>query len=764
MSLSRTWNVEHLSCAACASGLEATLANLDGVKHASVNFIAKTITVESDGPVDDTFWQKIISTAKAAEPALTLHQQQQGITKMVYRFGGIDCPSCALTIEEALANIESVTLAHVDYAAKRITIETGESQSPTFFQEAIAVAQQIEPSLTIEPWKAQKERSAFLHARLYRLIISLLLLLSSFLFEQPALVLLSYAVAGYDVLFNALRNILRGKFFDEYFLMSIATVGALLIGERTEAAAVMLFYLIGEYFQESAVIQSRRSLLSALDLQVEKSRLINGDTVTVVDSERVEVGSHIRVLAGEKIPLDGTIVEGSSELDMRSLTGESLPQYKSVGDTVLSSSLNLSGTLEIRTTAAFADSTATKILHLVQESAAKKAQSERFISTFARYYTPVVVFLALALALIPSLITGAWSTWVYRALVFLVVSCPCAIVLSVPLSYFAGIGKSAQKGVVVKGGNYLEALSKVDTVVFDKTGTLTSGTFTIADFQISANATYDEATLIGLSASVERLSTHPLARAFDDLEAPYTVTESAELAGRGMQAIVDSKAVYLGNAALFAEAAISLDEHIGQRATMHLGVDGIHQGSFTLVDEPKAEAKESLERLQRLGVKHLVMISGDSAYNAERVATELGIEKVYASLLPDEKQTEVLALAEHSSSLVYVGDGINDAPSLAAAKVGISMGKEASDLAIESADVAILSEDLRRIPDLVAIAQKTSRIVKQNIGFALTVKALALLFGALGIATMWVAVIADTGVTFIAVLNALRILIKRPAR
>ena len=544
--------------------------------------------------------------------------------------------------------------------------------------------------------------------------------------------------------------------------MTVATVGALFIGSAAKPRG-------------DALLPHRRVLpaerrhpkppfgAAALALKVEETRLVDGDAVTLVKSEQVPVGSLIRVLAGEKVPLDGIIERGVGELDMQSLTGESLPQYKGPGDEVLSSSLNLSSTLDIRTTRAFEDSTATKILHLVEESSAKKAESERFITTFARYYTPAVVALALALAIIPSLITGAWQTWIYRALVFLVVSCPCALVISVPLSYFAGIGKSAKSGVIVRG-QLLETLRSLDAVVFDKTGTLTSGRFVIDSTAVDPASSYDEATLTALAASLEQMSRHPLSEAFASIHTSLAASDVTEIAGKGMVGTVDGKRIAAGNAALFAELDIAISPTLGAGGTILLAVDGVHAAAFTLLDEAKGEAKEVLATLKEQGVRHLVMISGDNEQNARRVASAVGIDEVHASLLPHEKQEEVLRLSQQYPNLAFVGDGINDAPSLAVAKVGISVGSGASDLAIESADVVILSEDLTRVATLVEVARKTGKIVRQNITFALVVKALALLFGALGYASMWVAVIADTGVTIVAVLNALRILLMRPAR
>ncbi len=764
MTKTRSWSVENLDCASCANELEHALSRHAGVASATMNYLGKTLTVESANAEAEAFWLGVEAAARRAEPTIMLTTKEQDKSERTYSFSGLDCPSCALEIETLLSKSADVASAHVNYGAKTIRIRSVEAQGDEFFDRLIEQAQAVEPTLRVSAYAKADTRSPFLQVRLVRIVAALLFFASAFFFDQPLLFIASYVIAGYDVIYKALRNLFGGKLFDEYFLMSVATLGALLIGERSEASAVMLFYLIGEYFQESAVIQSRRSVLAALALKVDEARLIDGETTRLVQSEQVAPGSVIRVLAGEKIPLDGIIVRGVSELDMKSLTGESLPQYKGPNDEVFSSSLNLSGTLDIRTTKAFEDSTATKILHLVEESTAKKAQSERFITTFARYYTPVVVAMALTLALVGGLVTGLWQTWVYRALVFLVVSCPCALVISVPLSYFAGIGVSARGGIIVKGGNYLETLRRLDAVVFDKTGTLTSGSFSIGSSLIDDTSAYDEAYLSALIASLERMSTHPLAKAFATLQAPYHASDVTEIAGKGLVGTVDGHRLAAGNAALFAQEEIEISDRIALGATIMLAVDKVHLASFILVDEPRPQAKALIDTLRAQGTSHLVMISGDSEENATAVATQLGLDEVHAALLPHQKQEEVLRLATQWPNLAFIGDGINDAPSLAASKVGISLGSGASDLAIESADVVILSEDLSQVSALISIARKTGQIVRQNIALALSVKAFALLFGALGLASMWIAVIADTGVTILAVLNALRVLLMRPSR
>nr|WP_319474713.1 heavy metal translocating P-type ATPase [uncultured Sphaerochaeta sp.] len=682
--------------------------------------------------------------------------------KCIWNVQNLDCAACAATIEENLNKVEGVKRARVDYAKKQIHVQSKDDRDDAFFQSLIAEAKRVEPALKVSN-QPYKEKHTSLRM-IIRIILSALFFALAFFFDIPWLFLPSYLIAGYSVLIKAGTNLLHGKVFDENFLMSIATLGALAIRETGEASAVMLLYLVGEFFQDRAVQKSRNAVMGVLDLRADEARIISEGQPEMVSSESVPVGSIIRVLAGEKIPLDGTIIRGFSTLNMQSLTGESLPQNAEEGKTVLSGSVNLSGVIDIQTTRAYEDSTATKILRLVEESSSRKAHSEQFITTFARYYTPFVVFFALALAIIPSLITGAWDTWIYRSLVFLVVSCPCALVISVPLSYFAGIGKSASNGILVKGGNYLEALSTIDTMIFDKTGTLTHGSFSLEKMISTGKSDLDESYLENLAASLERQSNHPLARAFDTLEAPFEASNIQEIAGKGISALIEGKQVTAGNAALFAYKSIPLSLDNEEEGTIHLAVDDIHAASFILKDTLRADAKQLIQTLRNLGLRHLLMLSGDKEQHAKAIATELGLDGYHAGLLPDQKQEHLAELEKTNPHLAYVGDGMNDAPSLAASRVGIAMGSKASDAAIESADIVILSEELSKLEKLVRISKKTSRIVKQNIAFALGIKAVVLVLGALGYASMALAVFADTGVTIIAVFNALRILLIRLSR
>jgi len=767
MDTTRTYRIENLDCAACAAKLEKTISKQPGVEQVSLNYLGKQLTIETTQAEKPSFWKSLEETISNEERDVRLFEQNREAMH-IYSFSGIDCPVCAQKVEDALAKAEGVQSAQVDFAAKQVRIRTSARENQAFFDKLFAEAKKVEPSLQI--MEAEQTQPNLMRSkmhqqpRFWRIAFSLLFFVSAIALDVPLFSVISYLIAGYDVLAKAGRNLLHLRLFDEYFLMSIATLGALAIGEYGEAAAVMLFYLVGEFFQETAVTKSRDSIVEALHLKTEEARLFNGDTISVVHPKQVPPGSTIRVLAGERIPLDGIVVKGSSTLDTQSLTGESLPRLCEKDDEVLSGSVNLSASLDIRTTKMFEESTATKILHLVEESSAKKATTERFITTFARFYTPVVVLLALALALIPSIITGDWATWTYRALVFLVVSCPCALVISVPMTYFSGIGRAAREGILVKGGNYLEALAKADTLVFDKTGTLTRGSFSIAEVKNAEDSTLESSYLLSLAASLERQSTHPLARAFDSVEAPFEATDVKEFAGKGLTARVNGLSVAAGNAALMHDLKLSMEFQSVEQTAIFLAVEGKVEAVFLLEDTQRSSAPSLMKGLRKLGIGKILMLSGDNPIQAQRVSEALGLDAFVAGLLPHQKQEHLLAFSEEHPNLVFIGDGINDAPSLAASKVGVAFGAKASDAAIESADVVILRDDLEKVADLLSISKKSAAIVRQNIALALSVKAIALLLGALGFASMWMAVIADTGLTIIAVLNSLRILLSRPSR
>ena len=578
------------------------------------------------------------------------------------------------------------------------------------------------------------------------------------------LYLLPYALIGWDILWKAVRNILNGQVFDENFLMALATVGAFGCGEYREGVAVMLFYQVGELFQSVAVSRSRASIAQLMDIRPDSANVERDGQVITVDPEEVAVDEIIVIRAGERVPLDGTVVEGASSMDTAALTGESMPRDVATGDEVVSGCVNLSGLLRVKVSRPFGESTVAKILDLVENSAAKKAKAEHFITKFARYYTPTVVLCAVALAVLPPLMgLGAWRTWLLRALNFLVVSCPCALVISIPLSFFGGIGGASRQGILVKGGNYLEALAKAGTVVFDKTGTLTQGRFAVTEV---SPVGMDKEELLELAAQAEQFSNHPIARsiltAWGGTPDRDRVAQVEELAGRGLRVQVDSRMVLAGNERLLAENGIVLPEQPEAPGTViHLAVEGRYAGRLVISDQVKPGAKEAIQALKAAGVGRTVMLTGDSEAAGQAVGRELGLDQVYAQLLPGDKVDRVEALLTEKApghTLVYVGDGINDAPVLSRADVGVAMGAMGSDAAIEAADVVLMDDDLRKLSRAVAIARKTMTIVKENTVFAIGVKLAVLALSAAGLVGLWWAVFADVGVSVIAILNSSRML------
>lgn len=575
--------------------------------------------------------------------------------------------------------------------------------------------------------------------------------------------IVSYAVIGWDVLWRAVRNICHGQVFDENFLMTLATVGAFLTGEYREAVAVMLFYQVGELFQSYAVGKSRKSIASLMDIRPDSANVERDGQLVEVDPEEVVVGDVIVVKAGERIPIDGVVLEGESSIDTAALTGESCPRDVVPGDDVVSGCINRTGLLRVRTTKAFGESTVARILEMVENSSAKKAKAENFITRFARWYTPSVVIAAVLLAILPPLAMGGnWQEWLHRALIFLVISCPCALVISVPLSFFGGIGGASRQGILVKGANYLEALANAEIVVFDKTGTLTKGVFNVTAIHPD---TCSESQLLEMAALAENYSDHPISRSIREAYGKEIdtrrVQDTKEMSGRGVQATIDGKSVCVGNDKWMEEIGVQWHPCHRIGTTVHVAIDGEYAGHLVISDEVKPDAYTAIEALRAQNVKKTVMLTGDARTVGEKTAEELGIDQVFAQLLPTDKVEHVEALMREKSKngkLVFVGDGINDAPVLSRADIGIAMGAMGSDAAIEAADIVLMDDKPSKIATAIRISQRTLRIVHQNIVFALVVKGIVLLLGALGISGMWEAVFADVGVSVIAILNAMRAL------
>lgn len=611
---------------------------------------------------------------------------------------------------------------------------------------------------------------------LTRIIISMILFLGLFIAEHigvlaalPGILTLFiylavYALIGYDIVWKALRNISHGQIFDENFLMMVATVGAFGVKEYSEAVAVMLFYQVGELFQSYAVGKSRQSIAAMMDICPQYANIEEDGNLVQVDPDDVEIGTVIVVKPGERIPLDGVVVEGTSMVDTAALTGESVPRKAQVGDDIISGCVNGSGTLKVKVTKAFEDSTVSKILELVENATSKKAKVENFITRFAKYYTPVVTIAAVILAIVPPIILGGgFADWIQRACIFLVISCPCALVISVPMGFFGGIGAASGIGVLVKGSNYLEAVAEMDTIVFDKTGTLTKGEFKVSNVKAAGEIT--DAELLELAALGEGYSNHPIAESIRNAYGKALdmdrVNNSEEIAGHGIHARIDESDIYLGNAKLMKQQGIAYEENTKIGTVVYVAKNGKFAGSIVISDAIKDGAKEAIHDMKAVGVKKCVMLTGDRKEVAEAVAKELGLDEVHAELLPGDKVSQVERLLrekQEKSRLAFVGDGINDAPVLTRADIGIAMGSMGSDAAIEAADIVLMDDDVRKIASIVKISRKTLRIVKQNVVFALSVKAIVLILGALGLASMWAAVFADVGVSVLAILNSMRTL------
>ncbi|MCL6603408.1 MAG: cadmium-translocating P-type ATPase [Paenibacillus sp.] len=709
---------------------------------------------------------------------------------------GLDCANCAMKIEDKVKNIEGVSACSVNFVTKTMTLETAEGYAESALLEAERTVTALEPHVKLKEKKAgtglkTTDNSSHNHAidgsddphvhthgngenntrnTLLRLGIGGILAAAGMLLPVDGLTellvfLLAYFVVGGEVVWRAAKNIVRGQVFDENFLMALATIGAFGIGEYPEGVAVMLFYQVGELFQGLAVNRSRRSITALMDIRPESANLKIGEETRRVSPEEVSIGDIIIVKPGEKVPLDGVILEGSTMMDTSALTGESVPRSVGLGSTVLSGFINRNGVIAVEVTKTFGESAVSKILELVENASSHKARTENFITKFARGYTPIVVITALLLAVVPPLVlSGAtFSDWIYRALIFLVISCPCALVVSIPLGFFGGIGAASKSGILIKGSNFLEALGDVKVVVFDKTGTLTKGQFKVTGIYPAEGRTEEE--LLQLAAYAESHSSHPIA---ESIREAYNadinnglIRDYNEISGHGIEVSVDGKLVLAGNARLMERDGIPYRNPEQAGTIVHLAVDKQYAGSIVISDEVKEDAARAITALKGMGITKTVMLTGDTASVAESVAKQLGVDEVYAELLPQHKVEQIERLESLKSqreNIIFVGDGINDTPVLARADVGIAMGGLGSDAAIEAADIVIMTDEPSKIAVAIGIAKRTRRIVWQNIIFALGVKAIFLLLGAFGIATMWEAVFSDVGVTILAVLNSIRAL------
>ncbi|NLJ78127.1 MAG: cadmium-translocating P-type ATPase [Tissierellia bacterium] len=689
--------------------------------------------------------------------------------EIVLELKGLDCASCASKIEKLTQNIDGVDDVNLDFVSNTLRVKLMDSNlSEMVIGEIKDIVGRLEPDVVI----SQRDEETHDHGNIDRegivkIIVAGVLFIMPLLFKLEgmprfAIYAVAYLVIGADILMRAARNVMAGQPFDEYFLMSIATIGAFIIREYPEGVAVMLFYQIGELFQGMAVNHSRRSISSLLDIRPDYANLDRDGKIDIVDPRDVHIGDHIIVKPGEKVPLDGLIVEGSSSFDTSNITGESLPRTAVEGDRILSGFVNNEGLIRVQVEKEFGESTVSKILDLVENASSKKAPTENFITKFARYYTPVVVFTALAIGLIPPLFFGLdMRDWAYRAFVFLVISCPCALVISIPLGFFGGIGGASKKGILIKGGNYLEGLNDIDTIVLDKTGTITKGIFKVTDIDV-----YDELSkdaILELAAHGEAYSNHPIAvsimEAYGGEVDKNRITDYLEIAGKGIKVKIDGQEVLLGNRQLLEDHAIDVQESQGIGTIIHIGMNKVHMGTIIVSDELKDGVAESIEDMKSLGIQRTIMLSGDNSDIAKKVGELVAVDEVYGDLLPQDKVEIFERIMEESKGKVaFVGDGVNDAPVLARADIGIAMGGLGSDAAIEASDIVIMTDEIGKIATGLKISKNTKKIVTQNILFALGIKLIVLGLGAFGIATMWEAVFADVGVSIIAILNSIRAL------
>ncbi len=693
---------------------------------------------------------------------------------------GLDCASCAMKIETSIKGLPGVSSCSVNFVTKTLTLETAKAEEERVVSETKKKIKSLEPHINVKekgkPTAGYGDEDSHDHGSEIPKKLLMRIVTGAFIagigmftpvsgFMEVGLFVIAYLMIGGDIVIRAVKNILRGQVFDENFLMALATIGAFAVKQYPEGVAVMLFYQVGELFQGIAINRSRKSIRALMDIRPDYANLKVGNDLKKVSPEEVKIGNFIVIKPGEKVPLDGKVVEGSSLVDTSALTGESVLREVETGSDVLSGFINKNGVLTVEVTKSFGESTVSKILDLVQNASSRKAPTENFITKFARYYTPGVVIIAAALAFLPPLIiSGAtFSDWVYRALIFLVISCPCALVVSIPLGFFGGIGAASKSGILIKGSNYLEALHDVKYVVFDKTGTLTKGVFEVTSIHPTDLVTKEE--LLEQAAYAEIHSNHPIAQSIrsaygkemkEDLIQNYN-----EISGHGIQVTVNGKEVLAGNAKLMKNEQIPFQVPRAIGTIVHVAVDKKYAGYIVISDQIKEDSAQAIRSLKELGIKKAVMLTGDSRAVAEEVGQKLGLDEIHAELLPQNKVEEIEKLDSQKATkekLVFVGDGINDTPVLARADVGIAMGGLGSDAAIEAADIVIMTDEPSKIPTAIGIAKRTRRIVWQNILFALGVKAIFLILGAFGIATMWEAVFSDVGVTLLAVLNAMRVL------
>ena len=785
-AVTKVYLLKGLDCPNCSAKIEKEVGELGGVASSTVNLMNQTLTVQAGTSVATSLLDTVTTIVHSHEPDVEVSEKTEPAVTKVYLLKGLDCPNCSAKIEKEVGELGGVTSSTVNLMNQTLTVQAGTSVAASLLDTVTTIVHSHEPDVEVSekqleataPVKKDEKAAVYndedkkrtirlaVGAVVYAIGMALTVFAKLPTLAELAFLIVAYVILGWDVVWQAVKNITRGQVFDEHFLMSVSTIGAFAIGEYPEAVAVMLFYQVGEFFQSLAVKRSRKSISDLMDICPDSATVKRNGVLQVVSPESVAVGEIIVVKPGEKIPLDGIVVDGESMLDTKALTGESVPRSIRKGDEALSGCINQSGLLTLKVTKSFGESTVSKIIDLVENASARKAPTENFITTFARYYTPVVVGMAAVLAIIPPLVLGGgWSEWLRRGFVFLIVSCPCALVISIPLTFFGGIGAASKRGVLVKGSNYLEALNKVSVVVFDKTGTLTKGVFEVAN--IIPAAGYQKEQVLEYAAQAESYSNHPIAKS---ILATYgkpidqkQFSGFEEISGHGISVMVQGKKVLAGNSKLMESEKIAYAACDAAGTKFYVAADGSYVGCILIADEVKPDSKCAIAELKKIGVEKTVMLTGDDERIGKSVADELGLDAYYAQLLPDQKVEKLEMLDKQKrqgSKLAFVGDGINDAPVLARADVGIAMGGLGSDAAIEAADVVLMTDEPSKLVEAIDVAKATKRIVMQNIVIALGIKSVFLVLGALGMAGMWEAVFGDVGVTIIAVLNAMRILKK----
>jgi Cd2+/Zn2+-exporting ATPase len=768
--------LEGLNCADCALKIENKIKAQQTIEDVHLNFVNKTIAYEVKAGTDVDHFSIVKEIVQYFEPHVQVKQQteqqvNEGVQKKVFILNGLVCANCAQKIENKLQNFEQIDEAIIDFNTQKLIVKGTNLESQT--KKIKTLVEKIEPDVKVVE-QAQSNQLTTQRSIDYnfKMLARIIVAFGIFMFAifsnvsnvQLPLYVLAYLIIGYDIVFKAFKDVTNGQLFDENFLMTIATFGAFGIQEYPEAVAVMLFYQFGEYLQSLAVNQSRKSIAELMDIKPDYANLLIGGQLRKVNPDDVSIGDRIQVKPGEKVPLDGTIIEGKASFDTVALTGESVPRSLSQGDEVLSGYINTNGLITVEVTNTLENSTVAKILALVENSSAKKADTEKFITKFAKYYTPAVVLAAALIVIIPVLaFNQPFDMWLYRALVFLVISCPCALVVSIPLGFFSGIGRASRSGILIKGGNYLEALKGVTKVIFDKTGTLTEGVFKVQ--AIERNNDYTEEEILSYAAAVEKFSNHPIAKSIVEAspmtEDDYQVKGYEEISGKGVKAVVQDQEILVGNEKLLNAHNIIFDPAEIESTVIYIAINNDYAGYITIADQIKADAFQTISRLKALGITDVTMLTGDNGTIAKSIAKKLGIKQYYAELLPQDKvelMESIEANKQKNEKIAFIGDGINDAPVIKRADVGIAMGALGSDAAIEAADVVILNDEPSRVVDALNISKFTNKIVWQNIIFALGTKGIVMLLGAIGYASIQAAVFADVGVALIAILNSLRIL------